>query len=150
MINFDPVMFKNLEATQVGTVGEYFVASILGGFGYEVFKVAGSGFDILVSDVKTGDMTRVNVKTKVADKGSRSFSVQKGKTTTFRPYDGSHCDLFALLCLEDQSLCFTPVDEHLGKSSIYINRKEHRAVDPYTSWMEALSKVFPERILPKT
>ena len=52
------------------------------------------------------DPIRVDVKTvKAADK-PRTYSIRKGKTTTFREYEAGDCDLFALVCLEDQSIVF--------------------------------------------
>jgi hypothetical protein len=52
---------ENLDATQIGEVGEHFVVSVLGGFGLEVYKTNAKGFDLLVLGDKP---IRVDVKTK--------------------------------------------------------------------------------------
>ena len=40
---FKPTRMKDLNSTDVGTIVEYFVASILGGFGLEVTRADASG-----------------------------------------------------------------------------------------------------------
>lgn len=137
---FNPSLMQNLDATQVGTVGEYFVASVLGGFGYEVIHSPAKGFDLLVlpADERT-DPIRVDVKTKSSSTGGRNYSIRRGKTTTFREYSSGACDLFALVCLEDMSIAFVPCDDYDGKSSIYINPEKHKAVSPYESWCKAIN-----------
>lgn len=133
---FCPERMQSLDATHIGEIGEYFVASVLGGFGYEVIKANGKGYDLIVMD---GDKAvRVDVKTKASKDGSRIFNIKKGKTTAYRDYDPSGCDVFALVCLEDLSLIFHPCEVYAGKRSIYINTVVHSTTDPYESWLEAV------------
>jgi hypothetical protein len=125
---------EGLDATQIGEVGEHFVASVLGGFGLEVFKTNGKGFDLLVM----GDNPiRVDVKTKSSLDGQRIYNIKKGKTTNYRDFNPRACDIFALVCLEDLSLSFHRSEDYAGKRSIYVNAKAHSATDPYESWVSA-------------
>jgi hypothetical protein len=141
-VPFNPELMKALDATHIGTIGEYFVASVLGGYGYEVIHAAGKGYDLLVMDVDHADHPiRVDVKTKSHDDGHRVFSIKKGKTTTFRGYESKSCDLFALLCLEDMSLSFDLCEDFDGKGSLYLNREVHRGTDPYDSWRGAVQRL---------
>ena len=80
---------------------------------------------------------RVDVKTIKAADRPRQYSIRRGKTTTFREYSAGDCDLFALVCLEDQSILFDRCDKYHGKSSIYINRDTHRNTCPHESWLSA-------------
>jgi len=140
---FNPELMRSLDATHIGTIGEYFVASVLGGYGYEVIHAAGKGYDLLVMPVGHGDHPiRVDVKTKSHDDGHRVFSIKKGKTTTFRGYESGSCDLFALLCLEDMSLSFDLCEDFDGKGSLYLNREAHKRVDPYDSWRGAVQRLL--------
>jgi len=132
---FNPNLMDGMDATHVGEVGEFLVASVLAGFGHEVAKTNGKGYDLIVMD---GHRTvRVDVKTKATKDGARIFNIKKGKKTTYRDYDPSDCDVFALLCLEDLSLTFQPCKVYAGKRSIYLNREAHMKADPYLSWLEA-------------
>lgn len=125
---------EGLDATQIGEVGEHFVASVLGGFGLEVFKTNGKGFDLLVM----GDNPiRVDVKTKSSLDGQRIYNIKKGKKTNYRDFNPQACDIFALVCLEDLSLSFHRSEDYAGKRSIYVNAKAHSATDPYESWVSA-------------
>ena len=125
---------EGLDATQIGEVGEYFVASVLGDFGLEVFKTNGKGFDLLVM----GDNPiRVDVKTKSSLDGQRIYNIKKGKKTNYRDFNPQACDIFALVCLEDLSLSFHRSEDYAGKRSIYVNAKAHSATDPYESWVSA-------------
>jgi len=125
---------EGLDATQIGEIGEYFVASVLGGFGLEVFKTNGKGFDLLVM----GDNPiRVDVKTKSSLDGQRIYNIKKGKKTNYRDFNPQACDIFALVCLEDLSLSFHRSEDYAGKRSIYVNAKAHSATDPYESWLSA-------------
>lgn len=137
---FDPTRMQNLDATQVGTIGEYLVASIVGGFGYEVIHSPAKGFDLLVLPPDERSMpVRVDVKTKSTSNSQRTYSIRRGKTTTFRDYEAGACDLFALVCLEEMAISFVPCEDYDGKGTIYINPNAHRATDPYESWVKALS-----------
>jgi hypothetical protein len=130
----------NLDATQIGTVGEFFVASVLGGYGYEVIHSPAKGFDLLVLPAdERSDPIRIDVKTKSASSGQRTYSIRRGKTTTFREYQAGACDLFALVCLEDMAIAFVPCKNYDKKSTIYINPEKHRAIDPYKSWLQAIN-----------
>jgi len=125
---------ESLDATQIGEVGEHFVASVLGGFGLEVFKTNGKGFDLLVM----GDNPiRVDVKTKSSLEGQRIYNIKKGKKTNYRDFNPKVCDIFALVCLEDLSLSFHRSEDYAGKRSIYVNANKHSATDPYESWLSA-------------
>ena len=129
----------NLDASQVGTIGEYLVAAVIAGYGYEVHHTKCNGYDLLVMRPGEAPPIRVDVKTvKAADK-PRTYSIRKGKTTTFREYEAGDCDLFALVCLEDQSIVFDRCDKYDGKTSIYINRDKHRYACPHRSWQSALN-----------
>jgi len=80
---FDPTRMQNLDATQVGTIGEYLVASVVGGFGYEVIHSPAKGFDLLVLPPDERSMpVRVDVKTKSTSNSQRTYSIRRGKTTT--------------------------------------------------------------------
>lgn len=133
---FDPSRMDNLDASQIGTVGEYLVAAVIAGYGYEVHHTRCNGYDLLV--MRPGkDPIRVDVKTmKHADK-PRQWSIRRGKTTTFREYEAGDCDIFALVCLEDQSIVFDRCEKYDGKGFIYINRNRHSATCPHESWHSA-------------
>lgn len=140
---FNSHRMGNLDATQIGNIGENFVASVLGGFGYDVIRNNGKGYDLIVMPPERNGVNHthpilVDVKTKASSEGPRIFNIKKGKKTAYRDYDSSGCDLFALVCLEDMSLVFRRCDEFEGKRSIYINAEEHKEVDPYLSWKEAV------------
>jgi hypothetical protein len=130
---FKPTRMKDLNSTDVGTIGEYFVASILGGFGLEVTKADASGYDLLV--IQEGRPIRIDVKTTATDKRRRHWGIAKGKTGFFRDYEATGCDVFALLCLEDQSLSFESCKDYEGKRSISLSAKTHKSTDPYLSWL---------------
>ena len=130
---FNPERMTNLDSSQVGTVGEFFVASILAGYGLEVHHTKSNGYDLLVC-LPDGKVVRVDVKTKKAATGARLYSIRKGKTTTFREYEAGQCDVFALVCLEDMSITFQMCSDHDGKNSIYLNREEHVDTCPHTAW----------------
>lgn len=136
---FDPSRMKELNSTDVGTVGEYFVASVLGGYGLEVTKADASGYDLLI--IEEGKPIRVDVKTMASDKGHRHWAIAKGKTGSFRDYDADGCDIFALVCLEDQSLAFEKCENYEGKRHIYLNADKHKETDPYQSWKKAIKRV---------
>lgn len=140
---FNPKRMKNLDATQVGAIGENLVASILAGYGYEVVRTNGKGYDLIVMPPSSHRANAyypilVDVKTKASADGQRIFNIKKGKKTNYRDYDSSDCDLFALVCLEDMSVVFRKCDEFEGKRSIYLNSEEHKQIDPYVSWREAV------------
>ena len=135
---FNPERMTDLDSSQVGTVGEFFVASILAGYGLEVHHTKSNGYDLLVC-LPDGKVMRVDVKTKKAATGSRQFSIKKGKTTTFREYETGDCDIFALVCLEDMSVVFERCEDYDGKNSIYINRDVHRESCPYESWVSSIT-----------
>ena len=132
---------SNLDATQVGRIGEYLVAAILSGYGYEVHHTAGSGYDLLVMLPNNDGTIRVDVKTKKAATGARLYSIRKGKTTTFREYEAGGCDVFALVCLEDMSVAFERCDNYDGKNSIYINRLIHQETCPYSTWQSSIEPI---------
>jgi len=125
---------ENLDATQIGEVGEHFVVSVLGGFGLEVYKTNAKGFDLLVLGDKP---IRVDVKTKSSLEGQRIYNIKKGKKTNYRDFNPQACDIFALVCLEDLSLSFHRSEDYAGKRSIYVNADRHSATDPYESWVSA-------------
>ena len=127
---------ENLDATQIGEVGEHFVTSVLGGFGLEVFKTNGKGYDLIVMN-EPNPPIRVDVKTKSSIEGQRIYSIKKGKKTNYRDFDPQACDIFALVCLEDLSLTFHRSEDYQGKRSIYVNADEHSTTDPYESWVAA-------------
>ena len=130
---FKATRMRDLNSSDVGTIGEYFVASILGGFGLEVTKADASGYDLLVID--EGRPVRIDVKTTTTDKKRRMWGIAKGKTGFFRDYDAKNCDVFALLCLEDQALTFERCKDYEGKRSIYLSAETHKSIDPYKSWL---------------
>jgi hypothetical protein len=135
---FAPERMDDLDSSQIGTVGEYLVAAVIAGYGYEVHHTKCNGYDLLV--MRDGaDPIRVDVKTVKAANKPRTYSIRKGKTTTFREYEAGDCDLFALVCLEDQSIVFDRCDKYDGKSSIYINRDKHRDTCSHRSWQSALN-----------
>ena len=138
-ILFNPNLMSKLDATQVGRIGEYLVAAILSGYGYEVHHTAGSGYDLLVMLPDNAGTLRVDVKTKKAATGARLYSIRKGKTTTFREYEAGGCDVFALVCLEDMSVAFEKCDDYDGKKSIYINRLIHQETCPYSTWQSSIA-----------
>lgn len=125
----------NLDASQIGEIGEHFVASVIGGFGYQVFKTNAKGFDLLVMSEDTP--IRVDVKTKSSLEGQRIYNIKKGKTRKWKDFDPKVCDVFALVCLEDLSLTFHKAEDYAGKRSIYVNSKKHSSTDPYESWLKA-------------
>jgi hypothetical protein len=127
---------ENLDATQIGEVGEHFVTSVLGGFGLEVFKTNGKGYDLIVMNEPNAPI-RVDVKTKSSLEGQRIYNIKKGKKTNYRDFDPQACDIFALVCLEDLSISFHRSEDYAGKRSIYINADEHSTTDPYESWVAA-------------
>ena len=131
---YKPERMENLDATQIGEVGEHFVASVLGGYGLEVFKTNGKGFDLLVMGEEP---IRVDVKTKSSLDGQRIYNIKKGKKTNYRDFNPQACDIFALVCLEDLSLSFHRSEDYAGKRSIYLNAEKHSATDPYESWVSA-------------
>lgn len=135
---FNPSLMTNLDATQVGRIGEYLVAAILSGYGYEVHHTAGNGYDLLVMLPENAGTIRVDVKTKKAATGARLYSIRKGKTTTFREYEAGICDVFALVCLEDMSVSFEKCNDYDGKKSIYINRLLHQETCPYSTWQSSI------------
>lgn len=138
---FDVSKMNEMDSTQVGTVGENFVASVLGGFGCEVSHATGQGYDLVVLEKHNDGSTkpiRIDVKTARSASKQRNFHIGKGKSHPgFRDYEAGSCDLFALLCLEDMSLVFKKCETYVGKKSIYINPLEHNSTDSYDSWMEA-------------
>lgn len=137
---FDPARMEKLDAGQVGSIGEYFVASLLSGYGYEVHHTKTNGYDLLAVVPGLREYVRVDVKTqKNADK-PRNFRIWKGKNTTIRDYEVGDCDIFALVCLEDMSVMFTPCELYDGKKNVYVNREEHIQTDPYESWSKAVVK----------
>jgi hypothetical protein len=127
---------ENLDASQIGEVGEHFVTSVLGGFGLEVFKTNGKGYDLIVMNEPYAPI-RVDVKTKSSLEGQRIYNIKKGKKTNYRDFDPQACDIFALVCLEDLSISFHRSEDYAGKRSIYVNADEHSATDPYESWVAA-------------
>lgn len=131
---FNPDFMTDLDATQIGRIGEHLVAAILAGFGYEVHHTAGAGYDLLVMLPGDEGVIRVDVKTKKAATGARLYSIRKGKTTTFREYKAGNCDVFALVCLEDMSVTFEMCSDYDGKNSIYLNREEHVETCPHSAW----------------
>jgi len=131
---FNPDFMTDLDATQIGRIGEHLVAAILAGFGYEVHHTAGAGYDLLVMLPGDEGIIRVDVKTKKAATGARLYSIRKGKTTTFREYKAGNCDVFALVCLEDMSVTFEMCSDYDGKNSIYLNREEHVETCPHSAW----------------
>lgn len=132
---FDPTRMKELNSSDVGTVGEYFVASILGGYGLEVTKADVSAYDLLV--LHDGRPIRVDVKTIASDKNYRYWGIAKGKTGSVRDYESDGCDVFALVCLEDQALSFEKCDKYKGKRTIYVNSKTHKQTDSFASWTKS-------------
>lgn len=135
---FDPSLMNNLDATQIGRIGEHLVAAMLGGYGYEVHHTAGNGYDLLVMLPDEAGTVRVDVKTKKAATNARQFSIRKGKTTTYREYEAGLCDVFALVCLEDTSITFEKSDNYCGKTGIYLNGSEHNSICPYSAWKECI------------
>ena len=140
---FNPKLMMNLDATQVGRIGEYLVAAVLSGYGYEVHHTSGTGYDLLVMLPNNAGTIRVDVKTKKAATGARLYSIRKGKTTTFREYEAGDCDIFALVCLEDMSVTFRKCESYDGKNSIYINSLVHQKTCPYTAWQSSISSDLP-------
>lgn len=140
---FNVAKMNEMSGTQIGTVGENFVASVLGGFGCEVSHAVGQGYDLVVLDKHSDGSTkpiRIDVKTATSASKQRNFHIGKGKSYPgFRPYEAGGCDLFALLCLEDMSLVFQKCAAYVGKKSIYINPTKHTNTDAYDSWIEATS-----------
>lgn len=137
---FNPDLMDDLNATQIGRIGEYLVAAMLGGYGNEVHHTPGKGYDLLVMPSDDTGVVRVNVKTKKAAKGGRRYSIRKGKTTRFRAYKADDCDIFALVCLEDMSVTFEECSNYDGKGTIYLNTTAHKQAEPYTKWRECLSQ----------
>lgn len=139
---FNPDHMDPLDATQVGRVGEYLVAAMLSGYGYDVHHTSSNGYDLLVMLPEDKGIIRVDVKTKKAATGSRLFSIRKGKTTTFREYEAGSCDVFALVCLEDTSVTFEKCRDYDGKNSIYLNRQTHQDTCPFTAWNTVIKGKF--------
>lgn len=133
---YDTTRMDNLTSSQIGKIGEYLTASVLGGYGLEVYMTDGKGFDILVMG---DEAIRVDVKTTRSLSRSGGFHIKKGKTTAFRDFDPQDCDVFALVCLEDSSLSFHRAEDHAGKRKIYLNADTHRATDPYESWVTTVA-----------
>ena len=129
---------NDLDASQVGKIGEYLVAAVLSGYGYDVHHANGKGYDLLVMLPDNDGVIRVDVKTKKAATGARLFNIRKGKTTTFREYEAGLCDVFALVCLEDMSVSFERCSDYDGKNAIYINRLTHQGTCPYTAWNSSI------------
>jgi hypothetical protein len=136
---FNPKLMSRLDATQVGRIGEHLVTSMIAGYGYNVHHADGNGYDILAMIPKTrGKVIRIDVKTRKSAEGNRQFSIRKGKTTAFREYESDKCDLFALVCLEDQSVTFKKCSDYEGKNFIYLNAQSHKTTDPHESWVGVL------------
>lgn len=133
---FDPSRMKGLGATQIGRVGEYFVASILGGYGHDVIPACMDGYDLLV--FFQGVPIRVDVKTATAS-DRPMFNVGKGKTTTFRAFSNDNVDLFAFLRLDTLQLVFRPSYLYVGKRTVRLPVKDWD-VDPYDSWQESTAR----------
>ena len=139
---YKPERMANLTSTQVGTIGEYLVASILGGFGVEITRADASSYDLLAL---IGDRPiRIDVKTTATDSPRRGFWVGKGKTGNIRPFGGSGCDLFALVCLEDHAIFFDTCAKHAGKKIISLSRANHQNKDSYDSWLTSLEELLPK------
>jgi len=139
---FAPERMSTLDASQVGTVGEYLVAAIVSGYGYEVHHTKCNGYDLLVM-IPNRAPIRIDVKTLRSSGANRTYSIRKGKTTTFRDYSAGDCDLFALVCLEDMSVLFDRCDKYDGKSSVYINRHQHKNTCPHQSWVDSIASILP-------
>jgi len=133
---YKPDRMEGMDASQIGEVGEHFVTSVLGGFGLEVFKTNGKGYDLIVMNGPHPPI-RIDVKTKSSLEGQRIYNIKKGKKTNYRDFDPQACDIFALVCLEDLSLSFHRSTDYAGKRSIYVNANQHSNTDPYESWVAA-------------
>jgi len=139
---YKPERMTDLTSTQIGTVGEYLVASIMGGFGVDVTRSDASAYDILAL---VGNIPiRIDVKTTAKNTPTRGFWVKKGKTGKERPFDGGGCDLFAFVCLEDHAIFFDTCDKYVGKTQIKIKRDSHQDQDPYQTWLNAVGKILPQ------
>lgn len=137
---FSPQRMQNLDATQVGDVGEHLVASIVGGYGYEVVKANGKGYDLLT--LHEGKPIRIDVKTRSKRTNAMVFYVGKGKTTAYRDFTNDNVDMFAFVCLDPLKLVFKPSEQYVGKRSVYVPVEEWATVDPYQSWEEALTSIL--------
>lgn len=141
---FNISRMASLTSSHIGDVGEHLVASLLGGYGYEVVHSRAAGHDIVAFYQDTA--IRVNVKTTMKDSGGRNFMIAKGKSSGFRDYDGSNCDVFALLCLEDLSLSFARCEDYIGKRAIYIPSKQHKETDSYDSWERTILPIVSKKL----
>lgn len=137
---FNPERMQNMDPTQVGDVGEHLVASIVGGYGYEVVKANGKGYDLLT--LHEGKPIRIDVKTRSRHTPAMTFYVGKGKTTAYRDFTNENVDMFAFICLETLKLVFKPSADYIGLRSAYVPVSEWKDSDPYESWEQALSAIL--------
>ena len=103
-ILFNPDLMSDLDATQVGRIGEYLVAAILSGYGYEfITQPEVATFASNVAD--NAGSIRVDVKAKKAATGAQLYSIRKVKPLRLEITEAGGCDVFALM-YEDMSVAF--------------------------------------------
>jgi hypothetical protein len=130
------MLCSDLNATQIGTVGEQLVRYKLLRWGYQAIPVEqGNDYDIIVLAKKP---IRIQVKsTKSVDPSkpnSYRFNTKKG-SQHHKVYCESTIDSFAFVALDTERVVFFP---YLDTTCKRISASKYNELDEYQSWLSII------------
>ena len=130
----------DLDAILKGSVSEYYVASVIAGYGYEIAIVHGIGFDLLAICPETGKTYRVEVKG--ASKLAKTPNPEPRLQFHVKNITSKTTDIVAFHYIPTDDLMFVPAssirDDQIS-AAIYINSSFEK--DPYQTWKESLESL---------
>ena len=123
-----------------GSVSEYYVASVIAGYGYEIAIVHGIGFDLLVICPKTGKTYRIEVKG--ASKPAKSSSKNPRVQFHVKNITAKTTDIVAFHYIPTDDLIFVPACSIRDtQTTVGISIGSGFKKEPYVSWQESLEEI---------
>lgn len=119
----------------LGEIGELYAMRLLRGLGYRVRRYHHKGYDLIATNLTTGDRLRIEVKT------ARKHSDGKWRFTTIKNdkygrTNSAHSDI--VICLQWWEASFTPylipIADILGKVSICVTSNPIRYAGKYRQY----------------
>lgn len=105
-----------------GNIGELFVAADLYSKGFSVFSEYGDNSKIDIIAAKGNNLYRIQVKSSYLKGGKITLSKTSSGPGYKYEYTKDDIDIFAVLDLDDKSVCYVHIDEFKDKGTLCLRK----------------------------
>jgi len=122
----------------VGAISEYYVASVLTSYGYDVSVVRAKGYDLIAIDPEDGRIIRVEVKG-ARTLINRNYKQPRVNFCTRSVVEGT-CDVLAFHLIPTNDLVFLDPEPYFKTFSLTKKPSDIFGEDPRGTWENAIKQ----------